>query len=206
MAIARFHHPDIQNENTYTARDLAAPAPAAQDYELFARFLRGDDNAAMQLFQTYNRRLFVYCAKIVSSNHVAEDICQEVWEKVLRLRQQNPTDIQNPAGFLFTIARNLCLNFVKLRKHTVPIESVEEYNIPLSVQPGDSSMEELIGSSLDCLRFEDRELLVLNMYCGYRFDEIAAMLGISANAVWTRASRARAQLREIVTRMMKKDN
>jgi len=43
------------------------------------------------------------------------------------------------------------------------------------------------------------------MYCGYRFDEIAEMLKISPNAVWTRASRARAQLREIISRYQKND-
>ncbi|MGA1308250.1 MAG: RNA polymerase sigma factor [Candidatus Kapaibacteriota bacterium] len=51
-------------------------------------------------------------------------------------------------------------------------------------------MEELVNSSLDSLKFEDKELLVLNMFCGYRFDEIAEMMGMSPNAIWTRASRA----------------
>ena len=69
-----------------------------------------------------------------------------------------------------------------------------------------NKMEELVNSSLDTLKFEDKELLVLNMYCGYRFDEIATMMGMSPNAIWTRASRARAQLRDRVKSMIKRDN
>jgi DNA-directed RNA polymerase specialized sigma24 family protein len=59
-------------------------------------------------------------------------------------------------------------------------------------------LEELALASLEKLSFEYREVLVLNLYCGYRFDEIAAMTGKTPDAIWARASRARAQLRKMV--------
>ena len=61
-----------------------------------------------------------------------------------------------------------------------------------------SDLEEKLVAALDSLPFETREILVLNAYCGYRFDEIATMLDKSPDAVWARASRARAQLRRMV--------
>ncbi|MGA1250573.1 MAG: RNA polymerase sigma factor [Candidatus Kapaibacteriota bacterium] len=168
-------------------------------------FLNGDDNAAMYFFRSYNRKIFLYCAKLVNNTHVAEDITQEVWERIIKLRNQSHPEIANPGGFMFTIARNLCLNHIKLRKHTIPIDAISEIDIPHEFQPGSTDMEELVNSSLDSLKFEDKELLVLNMFCGYRFDEIAEMMGMSPNAIWTRASRARAQLREKVKKMINKD-
>jgi DNA-directed RNA polymerase specialized sigma24 family protein len=93
-----------------------------------------------------------------------------------------------------------------LKKHTIPLDAISEMDIPHEYQPGSTEMEELVNSSLDTLKFEDKELLVLNMYCGYRFDEIANMMGMSPNAIWTRASRARAQLRDRVKSMIKRDN
>jgi len=171
----------------------------------FMNFLNGDDNAAMYFFRSYNRKIFLYCAKLVNNTHVAEDITQEVWERIIKIRNQSHPEIANPGGFMFTIARNLCLNHIKLRKHTIPIDAISEIDIPHEFQPGSTDVEDLVNSSLDSLKFEDKELLVLNMFCGYRFDEIAEMMGMSPNAIWTRASRARAQLREKVKKMINKD-
>jgi RNA polymerase sigma-70 factor (ECF subfamily) len=177
-----------------------------EEAQCFAKFLSGDDNAAMYFFRAYNRKLFLYCAKLVSNIHAAEDITQEVWERIIKLRNHSQPDIANPGGFMFTIARNLCLNHIKLKKHTIPLDAISELDIPHEYQPGSTDMEELVNSSLDTLKFEDKELLILNMYCGYRFDEIAQMMGMSPNAIWTRASRARAQLRDRVKSMIKSDN
>ena len=177
-----------------------------EEAQSFAKFLSGDDNAAMYFFRAYNRKLFLYCAKLVNNMHAAEDITQEVWERIIKLRSQTQPEIANPVGFMFTIARNLCLNHIKLKKHTIPLDAISEMDIPHEYQPGSTDMEELVNSSLDTLKFEDKELLVLNMYCGYRFDEIANMMGMSPNAIWTRASRARAQLRDRVKSMIKRDN
>ncbi len=177
-----------------------------EEAESFAKFLSGDDNAAMYFFRAYNRKLFLYCTKLVNNTHAAEDITQEVWERIIKLRNNTQPEIANPGGFMFTIARNLCLNHIKLKKHTIPLDAISEMDIPHEYQPGSTEMEELVHSSLDILKFEDKELLVLNMYCGYRFDEIATMMGMSPNAIWTRASRARAQLRDRVKSMIKRDN
>ena len=177
-----------------------------EEEQCFAKFLSGDDNAAMYFFRAYNRKLFLYCAKLVNNMHAAEDITQEVWERIIKLRSQTQPEISNPGGFMFTIARNLCLNHIKLKKHTIPLDAISEMEIPHEYQPGSTEVEELVNSSLDTLKFEDKELLVLNMYCGYRFDEIANMMGMSPNAIWTRASRARAQLRDRVKSMLKRDN
>lgn len=178
------------------------PAPSggsSTEAELFARFLAGDNQAGMGLFQRYNNQLFLYCSKILSDVDLAEDVTQEIWERVLKLRAK-PQEVLNPTGFLFRIARNLCLNQMRVRYRAVPLDTVEESALPCYTMPGASDLEELVLSSLDALRFEDRELLILNVYCGYRLDEIAGMLDISPNAVWTRASRARAQLRTIMKR------
>lgn len=177
------------------------PPVRSKEANLFQRFLDGDDTAAIKLFQMYNSRLYVYCTKILGSAEQAEDVVQEVWERVIRLRAK-PQEVNNPVGFLFRIARNLCINHMKVSSRTVPFDSTDESLHPADSIPGSSDLEELVQSSLESLKFEDRELLVLHTYCGYKLEEIAEMLGISPNAVWTRASRARARLRSVVMDMM----
>lgn len=175
--------------------------PQSKEAALFQRFLHGDDTAAIKIFQMYNSRLFVYCSKILGDSEQAEDVVQAVWERVIKMRS-NPQEVNNPTGFLFRIARNLSINHIKVRSRTISLENIDEYSHPSTEMPGSSDVEELILSSLDSLKFEDRELLVLHTYCGYKLEEIAEMLGISPNAVWTRASRARARLRTVVMEHM----
>jgi RNA polymerase sigma-70 factor (ECF subfamily) len=59
-------------------------------------------------------------------------------------------------------------------------------------------LETIILEALEKLPTADKEVLVLHIYSGYPFGEIAEMLGKSQEAVWQQASRARVKLRNIV--------
>ncbi len=185
-------------------RTVAVPAPPSEEAILFEKFISGDDIAAIKVFKRYNRPLFVYCLKFLGNEEQAQDVTQEVWERTVRLRQK-PIEVHSPMGFLLRIARNLCLNHIKARRLTVDVANLEEAAHPSYTMHGETSdLEDLAVSSLDKLSFDYREVLILNLYCGYRFDEIAVMLEKSPDSIWMRASRARAQLRKIVAGAMKK--
>ena len=168
-----------------------------EDVALFRDFLAGDDVAAIKVFRKFHRRLFVYCVKVLGNTEQAEDVVGEVWERVARLRD-NPIDIRNPIAFLFRIARNLCLNAIRDRRDHASLSTLAESDHPREVESERSDIEDRLLAALDELPLETREIVVLNAYCGYRFDEIAIMLGKSPDAIWARASRARAQLRRMM--------
>jgi RNA polymerase sigma-70 factor (ECF subfamily) len=191
--------PGISLSNIFTnsRREVGAAVSRSEDADLFEGFLAGDDAAAVRLFNKFNPRLFLYCSKVLGDPDQAEDITQALWERVIALRSK-PHEVHNPGSFLFRIARNLCINQMKSRHRSVPFDSIAESAHPSAQMPGASDLEELVLSSLDALRFEEREILILNAYCGYRFEEIAEMMGISSGAIWTRASRARAHLRNVI--------
>jgi RNA polymerase sigma-70 factor (ECF subfamily) len=180
----------------HEAPPLRTPAVSA-DLVLLERFQQGDDAAFVELFDRHNRRLFTYCMKFVGNVEQAQDMTQEFWEKILRLRQR-PSTIDNPLAFFLTVARNLCLNHLKARRYHSSLEDIAEMAHPCDRENEMSEKEELILAALDRLPFEQREVLILNIYCGYRFEEIAEMTGKSPEAIWKRASRARKQLREMV--------
>ena len=180
---------------------MPSATPIHEDAALFERFLRGEDEAFVALFRRHNRRLFTYAMKILGSREQAEDITQELWERVIQLRSA-PQQVHNPAGFFVRMARNLCLDHLKRGRRTVPLDDETESAHLETAAEELTELEEIAVAALDRLPFESREVLVLNLYCGYRFDEIATMLGKSPDAVWARASRARAQLRKIVATEM----
>ncbi len=60
-------------------------------------------------------------------------------------------------------------------------------------------------AALEHLPLPQREVLILNAYSGYRFDEIAEMLGEPVGAIRTRAWRARVQLGRVVSALIELD-
>ena len=56
--------------------------------------------------------------------------------------------------------------------------------------------------ALDRLPMDQREVLILNAYAGYRYEEIAEMVGETVGAVRTRAWRARAKLGRIIAALL----
>jgi RNA polymerase sigma factor (sigma-70 family) len=175
----------------------ACAGSASLDAILLERFQCGDNGALVELFDRHNRRLTIYCQKLLGSREQAKDLTQEMWERVLRLRGSG-TKIANPVGFFLKIARNLCLNHIESRRSHTPLAVLPEAAHPVDPAGRLSEMEERILASLDRLSFEHREVLVLHIYCGYRLEEIAAMIGKSPEAIWKRASRARKELRTLV--------
>jgi RNA polymerase sigma-70 factor (ECF subfamily) len=175
--------------------------PADKEIELFARFIDGDTDAFTELFDRFNHRLYLYCLKIVGDSQQAEDLTQELWERVIGLQAGRPV-VTAPARLLFRIARNLCLQYLKSQRRLSPIEDLPESSHPVSTTPELSHLEELVVISLARLPFEHREILVLNAYCGYSYEEIAGMRGESLGAVKMRAWRARSRMGRLISAML----
>jgi RNA polymerase sigma-70 factor (ECF subfamily) len=173
------------------------PTNVQEDRDFFQRFIEGDDAAFLALYNKYNQRLYVYALKIMGEAENANDIVQEMWERVVMMRTA-PQEVANPGGLFLRMARNLCIDHLRSRRPSIALEEADESPQFVYTPHEPSELEELALESLNKLSFEYREVLVLNLYCGYRFDEIAVMTGKTPDAIWARASRARAQLRKMV--------
>lgn len=173
----------------------------SHDAKLLADFLNGSDAAFDPLYAEYNQRLFAYVSRMIFDEDAAKDIAHQVWEKVIDLRANTEREpIANVRGFLFTLARNLSLDHLRRRKKFADMDAANQ----ITMGSGEHEMHdrELVIEALKQLPEETREILVLNYYSGYSFEEIAEMLGKKPNAIWTRASRARATLKTILEQMM----
>jgi RNA polymerase sigma-70 factor (ECF subfamily) len=170
----------------------------AQDAEIFARFLEGDDAAFVQLFDRYDRGLRLYALKIVGAQQVAEDLTQELWERVIRMRSESKV-IAEPARYLMRMARNLCLKHLRDRRLASSLDDISEGDHPSVSMPEQSHMEELVVIALAKLPFDQREILVLHNYCGYSYEDIAQLRGDTLGSVKMRALRGRSRIGRIIT-------
>lgn len=172
------------------------------DSALFSRFLDGDDSAFMELFHRHTPRLYVYCLKIVGDEESAQDIVQDVWERIARFRSQGKEAPQSPLGLLIRITRNLCLNHKRDRRPKVPLEDIKPGHEPRVFHNDLTEMEEAVIVALDHLPEAQRELLVLFSYSGYSYEELAEMYDDTVGAIRTRAWRARVKLGRLIAALM----
>lgn len=170
------------------------------DAALFARFLGGDDAAFTSLYTAHNQRLFNYCAKLVRDHAAAADIVHTMWERVIVMRSSSqPKEIvRNPVGLFVRMVRNLALDHLKHHAHQITLEAASELRTTAK-----NDNEEVVLRAIERLPDETREIVLLHYYSGYDFNEIATMLGKKPNAIWTRVSRARAELKKILERELK---
>lgn len=172
------------------------------DVTLFRRFLEGDDAAFMELFHRHTPRLYVYCLKIVGDEEVANDILQDVWERLARFRAHGKEAPNSPLGLLIRITRNLCLNHKRDRRPSLPLDEVPEWKEERTYQNDMTEMEEAVIVALEHLPESQRELLILHAYSGYSYEEIADMYEESVGAIRTRAWRARVKLGRIIAALI----
>lgn len=193
---------DVSSVHMLTERPVAANIELDRDTDasLLRRYIGGDDAAFATLFDRHHHRLYLYCLKIVGDDVQAEDLMQEVWEKVIKLRL-HPQNIDNPAGFLVTVTRHLCFNHVKQKRRRTFLNTFLDRSETSVAVHEHADLAEHMQHALARLPIDYREVLVMHSYCDYDYDEIAQMLEMNVTAVRMRASRARAQLRTILESM-----
>ena len=172
------------------------------DDVLFHSFLEGDDRAFMELFHRHTPRLYAYCHKIVGDTEIANDILQDVWERMARFRSEQREAPRSPLGLLIRITRNLCLNHKRDRRPSIPLEEIPLLHQPHVRIDGMTEMEEAVIVALDHLPEPQRELLILHSYSGYDYEEIAEMMEESVGSIRTRAWRARVKLGRIIAALI----
>lgn len=168
---------------------------------LFNEFLSGKDDAYRKLYDLYERPLYVYCCRLLGSDADAQDIFQDIWIRMFRLRGERIA-IKKFSGLLFTVARNLCLNALRDRKQhlNTPIDELSPDHQSFTRQEDyeEADLREMVQKALTHLPFNQREAFVLREYSGYSYQEIADITGASMINVKTRAWRARERLRKML--------
>jgi RNA polymerase sigma-70 factor (ECF subfamily) len=152
-----------------------------------------------RLLATLRPKLHRYCARMVGSAIDAEDIVQDAIAKaVLSLR--GPTVIRNVEGWLFRIAHNAALDFLRQQTRQRKTFGIEE--VPLLADRVDAiHQRQLAAAGLRTfmrLSAAERSAVVLMDVLGYSLEEIGGMTESSIPAVKAALHRGRQRLRSIM--------
>ncbi len=179
-----------------TISDLLIPLMERTDEELFTLVREhNDDKAFRELYRRYDRRLFAYCLRVMKVQEAAEDAFQTVMTSVFEKRASFLGG--NFAAWLFTIARNQCLNIKQKYKPTTDIDDISYSLQDKNDTTGDDILlNDALKQAIAALPEEFREPLELKHFDGFPYEEIATMLKISVSLAKVRVFRAKKMLQQ----------
>jgi RNA polymerase sigma-70 factor (ECF subfamily) len=143
-------------------------------------------------------KLHRYCARMTGSAVDGEDIVQDALIKAFTALP-NVGVIDNPEGWLFRIAHNTALDFLRRRVRGPMMQSDEDLDMIAAPDPPDQDHEVAAISLRTFMRLPalQRSAVILKDVLGHSLEEIASITGASEAAAKSALQRGRVRLREI---------
>ena len=147
------------------------------------------------IYMEYHERVMGYIHARLRSQADAEDVCQDVFEKVYMKLDSFDSEKASISTWIYSITRNSVIDFYR-RSH--PHEDLDE-NMARDDAVEDSllndeTLEEL-AEALERLPAQLREIVVLRYYDGIPLTEIAKKMNLSYGAIKLRHAKALELLR-----------
>lgn len=157
------------------------------------------------IYEKESDPIFRFCLTRVSDREQALDITQEVFMRLWKNLQEGKNNIQNHRAFLFTIARNLIIDWYR-KKKSVSLENIIEQegetfdqidqDVMINVELKSDSIYVL--SKVSKLSATYQTPIYLRFIEDLTITEISEILKISANATSVRINRGLEELRKII--------
>lgn len=180
------------------------------DAALMKRVTQGDQRAFEDLVEKYKQPVFNMIYRTLPDATEAEDLAQQVFVQVYKSACRYRVEAKF-STWLFTIARNLCLNELR-RRSRHPADSLEAQTQPEEEGPGRQFedvrsvaapdrlvQDELVAKVSEALKDlpeNQRTAILLYQEQEKSYDEIAEILGTSLSATKSLIHRARETLKQ----------
>ena len=155
-----------------------------EDRDLIAKARRGDVEAYNLLVSRWEKRVFNYLLRLVSNREDALDVSQETFLKAY----QNLRKLDDPARFsawLFRIAHNEAFSLLRRRRPDAElIGEPRPRDTGGRLLPVELSLA--VESALKRLNEDQREAVLLKVYQGFKFEEMAEILECPVSTVKSR--------------------
>jgi len=155
-----------------------------EDPDLIARTKRGKVEAYNILVSRWEKRVFNYLLRLVGDREDAMDLSQEVFLKAY----QNLGKLQDASRFgpwLFRIAHNEAFSHLRRKRPEVALPSGPAGEIAgPRAEPLELTLA--VRGALGRLSEDQREAIVLKIYQGFKFEEMAEVLDCPVSTVKSR--------------------
>ena len=178
---------------------------AVSDEQLIEWVANGDASCLGTLFERYHTSVYQFCLRMTRNPGYAEDITQEIFLRVLR-KARGFRNEGTFKGWLFNIARNMTLDYLRKQKRqgaTVPMDEYTESQLVdhLSAEQAASGSEQIgtLEKALASLPLHYQEVIWLGRFEFSSFKHLAQALGCKTGTARVRMHRAMQQLNAAFT-------
>jgi RNA polymerase sigma-70 factor (ECF subfamily) len=162
-----------------------------QDQELVDLYIAGDESPLEVLIARHKKRVFSYVMMVVRDRHLAEDIFQDTFIKVIQtLKRGNYNDEGKFLPWVLRIAHNLVIDHFRRLKRMPMVDGGEDFDIfdVVPLRTGNvedklvkTQVRDNLRKAIEQLPSEQREVLVMRHYFDMSFKEIADVTNVSIN-------------------------
>ena len=167
------------------------------------RAMRGDTDAFRVLFEAHHEAVFRFAYRLTNSVHVAEDVTQDCFLRVL----SNPGGFDPEKGslrpFLCGTARNLVRQWWRVTGREVELDDDGDERAAPDLVSGEGAgsslvVAEAVQAAVSLLPVLQREVVVLFELEGLSLEEVSQVVAADVGTVKSRLFRARRRLRGLL--------
>lgn len=180
------------------------------DEDLMVLYQKGEVRAFEILLVRHRKPLYNFILRYLGDKETAEDLLQEAFMRVIKGAEAYKRQAKFTT-WLYTIARNLCVDQTRRRKHRkhasldAPLDASEESGSLLDVIPSkemasdrksvNKKLHETMQRAIAGLSEEQREVFLMREFLDMPFKQIADVVGVPENTVKSRMRYALDKLR-----------
>ncbi len=180
------------------------------DEDLMVLYQKGEVRAFEILLVRHRKPLYNFILRFLGDKETAEDLLQEAFMRVIKGAEAYKRQAKFTT-WLYTIARNLCVDQTRRRKHRkhasldAPLDAGEESGSLLDVIPSkemasdrksvNKQLHETMQRAIAGLSEEQREVFLMREFLDMPFKQIADVVGVPENTVKSRMRYALDKLR-----------
>lgn len=152
------------------------------------------------VYAAYSRMVYWAAYGVLKNEADAMDVCQNVFLRAMKHEKKLETmDDSQLKSWLYRVAVNLCLDGKRKAKHELLQDELPEtavsssYELPEAAAV-DAETKRLLMEAVEALPDIYRETVMLHFFSELKYEEIAALKGVSEGTVKSRMSRAKERL------------
>jgi RNA polymerase sigma-70 factor (ECF subfamily) len=141
------------------------------------------------------RQIYAVAYSVLRDFSLSDDAVQDTYLKIVD-KAHTYTKGSNAKAWILTVARNIALDILKHRRFEVQTDRIAEIRVRFDESAFVTSLA--IKEALDNLDDEERQIVTLKIYSGFKHKDIADLLGITAESAKKKYQRALIKLKEFL--------
>lgn len=169
-------------------------------------------NELAAYFAEYRAEIYRFLMRVVECEHTAQDLTQDTYLRLIDHRQEHV--IENPRAYIYRIANNLALDYLRAQKRRGPVldhtelpEIIDEHE-SRTANPQNILLDQqqlaLLDTVIQALPKTTQDVFIRSRFLGQTHEQIAKELGISKSWVEKKIIEALSQCRQALDRPVPK--